>query len=50
MKKIERKIAKQREQLRQKTEARKSERAERNDAIRVKYGLKPSTYSRMENE
>ena len=47
--KIEKKIAKQKEALRQKTEARKVERQTKNDAIRVKYGLKPSTYTQIEN-
>ena len=48
MKKAEKKFQKQRMALKQKTEERKQERKTRNDAIRVKYGLKPSTYSEIE--
>lgn len=49
LRKLERRLAKQREELKQRTQARKEERQAKNDAIRVKYGLKPSTYTQIEN-
>ena len=47
---VESKIRKQGEQRRAKNEERRQERQAKNDAIRVKYGLKPSTYSELNNE
>lgn len=38
MKRVERKILKQRDLMRQKNESRKTERQTKNEAIRVKYG------------
>ncbi|CAF1050328.1 unnamed protein product [Brachionus calyciflorus] len=48
MERFERKIRKQRDFIKQKNEERKKERQSRNDAIRIKYGLQPSTYSNLE--
>lgn len=49
MKRVEKKIIKQRDIYKQKNAERKREREAKNDAIRIKYGLKPSTYTSLED-
>lgn len=49
MKRVEKKILKQRDIYKQKNAERKREREAKNDAIRVKYGLKPKTYEPLED-
>ena len=48
MRRFERQLQKSREKIIQKTSERIQEREVRNEAIRVKYGLKPNTYTQLD--
>ncbi|RNA17653.1 pituitary tumor-transforming protein 1 -interacting -like protein [Brachionus plicatilis] len=48
LQRFERNLKKKKDFIKQKNSERKREREAKNDAIRVKYGLKPSTYSSLE--
>ena len=48
MRRFERKLQKSREKIRQQTNEKRQEREVRNEAIRVKYGLKPKSYTELD--